>query len=425
MPTNLSRFVKDWEYISFLIINWGAVLAGLAASQGANAVVFIIIARKTSPIEYGQYIAVYGLISLTALLPSAGLDTFLLSRGNDNPGYIYMLWKQLLRLRLKLIVIWALSVGLITVRLLPASTYPPTLVSFVALGLTGDILAQTSYSMLRALNRQIEVASFQIFFSLIIVLTAIVWPSGPGQVLKFSIIRAVISNTFAAAVFTLAKQRISPQTSAKPVANLITKIMPFFISETAVALYLKADLAIVSLAKGADGASIYGPALNIVNILFLIPNALYLVTLPLLAEKYVISKEVFLKISKANIVLQLVAGLIMTMLLYHLSPFLIRLILGPAYIQSSMILRLLSPLMVLKALNFGLAAILTSANLQTWRTIAQVISALFNVTANLIVIDSLGIPGIATVYLLTELFLLGGYAWIVHYHFRAFGETTQ
>lgn len=419
------RFAKNRKYTSLLIINWGAVLAGLAANQGASALVFIIIARKAFPIEYGQYIAVYGLINLTTVLPNAGLDTFLLSRSSDNPGYIYALWRQIFWLRLKLIALWALSVVLITPRLLPASTYPPALISFVALGLIGDILAQTSFSMLRALNRQIEVASFQIFFSLIIVLTAIAWPSGSGQVLKFSMIRAVISNAFAAIVLILAKQRVPHQTPARPAANLTKKIIPFFISETAVALYLKADLTIVSLARGADGASIYGSALNIVNILFLIPNAFYIATLPLLAEKYVINKEVFFRISKISIFLQLVAGFIMTILLYHFSPFLIRLILGPAYIQSSIILRLLSPLMVLKALNFGLAAILTSANLQSWRTIAQVISALFNVTANLIVIDSLGIPGIATVYLLTELFLLGGYVSTAYYHSRALGKTAQ
>jgi O-antigen/teichoic acid export membrane protein len=76
------------------------------------------------------------------------------------------------------------------------------------------------------------------------------------------------------------------------------------------------------------------------------------------------------------------------------------------------VLRLLSPILVLKSLNFGLAALLTAADFQSWRTTAQMVCAIFNVAANLVMIIHLGIVGVALVYMLSEALLLLGYAWV-------------
>jgi len=403
----------------FFFKEWGAVLTGLAFSQGSNAFLLIIIANKVPSLEYGQYLATYGLVSLTLVLPSAGLDTFLLSRGSDDPKCVYLFWKRVFHLRLFLLAAWLIILGILAA-CLPSDTYPPSLVSFVSLGLAFDLLTQSSYSAMRALNRHREVARLQIFLALTTIIVASIWPSGPGQVLKFSVARFCISGVFAA----LALLRMCPTQIAQMSINsldigsletfreLIRKLVPFFLADLAVALYLKADLTIVSLFQGAYGASIYGPALNVVNVLFLIPNALYLLALPTLAQKFAIDQDVFFKVSKIQLGLQFLTGTLMTAVLFLLAPFLIAL-LGTAYVSSVIILRIMSPLMLLKSLNFGLAAILTSSNLQLWRTTAQIVSALFNVVANLVVIGSIGIPGVALVYLLSETILLCGYMWPV------------
>ena len=407
----------------FSFTEWGIVLAGLAFSQGASALLLVIIANKVPPLEYGQYLATYGLVSLTLVLPGAGLDTFLLSRSSDDPKCVYLVWKRAFLLRLFLLAAWLIILGIFAVYL-PYDTYPPSLVGFVSLGLALDLLTQISYSAMRTLNRHREVARLQIFTALTTIIVVSVWPSGPGQVLKFSVARFCISGAFAVLVLL----RIRPTQTAwvsnnsfspdglETLGDLIKKLVPFFLADLAVALYLKADLTIVSLFRGAYGASIYGPALNIVNVLFLIPNALYVLALPTLAQKFEIDQEVFLKISKLQLGLQFLTGILMTAALFLVAPFLINL-LGMAYTSSLIILRMMSPLMLLKALNFGLAAILTSSNLQLWRTTAQIVSALFNVVANLIVIGPFGIPGVALVYLLSETILLCGYTLPVFLRF--------
>lgn len=412
---NLSNFVAKSKVPGpLLLIEWGTVLAGLAISQGANALAFIIIANKVPPMEYGQYLATYGLVSLTVVLPSAGLDTFLLSRSSNDPSYIYLVWKRSLHLRLGLLAVWAVVLRIIATYL-PPTTYPPALIGFVAIGLAIDVLTQTSYSAMRNLNRHREVSFLQILTAITTIIVASVWPSGSGQVLGFSIARSLISGTFA--FFVLLRMR-QLQTSCVSInlelfSNLFKKLFPFFLADLAVAVYLKADLTIVALVEGAHGASVYGPALNILGMLFLIPNALYLLILPALAKRSASDQNAFSKTGRLQLGLQFLVGVVMTITLFLLSPMLIFLLLGPAYINSVLILRILSPLMLLKALNFGLAAILTSDNLQWWRTTAQIVSALFNVIANLMVIGPLGIPGVALVYLLSEALLFCGYAWPV------------
>ncbi|MBK9052239.1 MAG: polysaccharide biosynthesis C-terminal domain-containing protein [Chloroflexi bacterium] len=69
---------------------------------------------------------------------------------------------------------------------------------------------------------------------------------------------------------------------------------------------------------------------------------------------------------------------------------------------------------LLHRLNFALGAVLTSGGRQSPRTKVQIAAAIFNVCANLLIIQPYGIIGVAIVYVLTELILTVGYlaiAW--------------
>lgn len=423
---SLSHFIPQVKKRVFsAVIDWWAILLGLTVSQGANALVFIIIANKVPPTEYGQYSAIHGLIILSLALPNAGLDTFLLSYNLVGGPSIYSVWKRAFSIRLGLLAIWFVVLRIGAIFLSPA-TFPTDLMVFVYLGLASDALIQICYSAMRNLGRYKEVAILQTFIALVLIIMAFSWPSGSGQVLRFSATRFIVSAAFASFVFTR-MYSIKPVHVISGQGNINRSIgidksswarmtLPFLLADVATSVYLRADLTIVSLFQGAYGASIYGAALNIVNLLFLIPNALYLFVLPKLAKQYQLDQCVFLKSSSLQLRLQFLIGIALTIVVLVWSPLLVKLLL-PAYANAIPILHLMTPIMVLKALNFGTAAILTSSQLQSWRVTAQIISALFNVTANLVVIGSFGIRGVALVYVLSEFLLLVGYTWSVYNHF--------
>ena len=50
-----------------LLINWGVIAIGLLSLYGFTAISLIIVARSVSKFEYGQYLAVFSLATLTVV----------------------------------------------------------------------------------------------------------------------------------------------------------------------------------------------------------------------------------------------------------------------------------------------------------------------------------------------------------------------
>jgi O-antigen/teichoic acid export membrane protein len=89
------------------------------------------------------------------------------------------------------------------------------------------------------------------------------------------------------------------------------------------------------------------------------------------------------------------------------------LLLGTAYAGSQEILQILSIILFIHSLTFGVAAILVATNQQTKRSIIQAIAVVINIGLNFLVIERWGIIGVAWVFVLTEIVLLLGYTWLV------------
>ena len=170
---------------------------------------------------------------------------------------------------------------------------------------------------------------------------------------------------------------------------------------------------IVSGFLGSAGASIYGPALNLVNMCFLVPSALYFLVVPSLARAYKISQQAFNRLGAIQLLAQLVTGIFLSVAIFALAGPLVRLVYGPGYESSIPVLRLLSPLLLAKSVNFGLGAVLSTAGLQARRTAVQMLIAAFNVCANLVAVRIWGIIGVALVYVVSEMLLCTGYALVL------------
>jgi O-antigen/teichoic acid export membrane protein len=91
---------------------------------------------------------------------------------------------------------------------------------------------------------------------------------------------------------------------------------------------------------------------------------------------------------------------------------LVRLFLGPDYLETGGVLQILGLLLLFKAGSFGIAVLLVAAEQQRQRVQVQAIAAAFNAGANLLIIHQFGIVGVAWVYVLTEALLLAGYTFV-------------
>lgn len=390
---------------------WAIILAGLVAAQGLSALALILVARRISPTEFGQYLASYGLVSLMVVFPAFGLDAWLLAQGSTHPSPFQTLWRSALQIRFRLLLVWLLVIlGLAWA--LPSRTFPPVLLILSAFGVAAESLTGLAYAALRNLRRNKWVAIFQVGGAVVLFSGTLILPLEKGQITWFALFRAGVSTVLAVSVIGWMTRRLGYSSEVLQFNDLLRAARAFMLADVAVAIYLRADLTIVSSILGSDGASVYGPALNLVNMCFLVPSALYFFVVPTLARARYRSIESFDRLGKTQLIGQLVSGLLLTVIVFILAGPIVYIIYGSSYMWSAAVLRLLSPVLTLKSLNFGLGALLTTAGLQARRTTAQVIVAIFNGFGNLVAVWIWGVMGAAIVYALSEALLFMSYSLI-------------
>ena len=404
--------VRIWSELRAHATSWSIALFGLVAAQTLTVFTLVIVARHVSPLEYGQYLACYALVTLLVVVPSYGLDTLLLAEGGRSKVQGVSLWHQALRLRVGLLSLWTLVIIALAF-MLPSDRFPPGILLSTAVGAACDSLVMLSYSALRSEAQHKRVSLLQLTVAVLTLTITLLLPLAPGCIILFSLARAAVSTASAAGVVILTRYSLKISPSRFPLSVLMHAARPFVVADIAVATYLKADLTLVTLFLGAAGASLYGPALNIVNISFLVPNALYLVVLPVLAHSYEAMPHIFAHTGRAQLAAQASAGAAMSLMILALAQPVVYVTLGPGYDGSVFVLRLLSLVPFLKSINFGLAALLTAGKLQAWRTRAQLVCAIFNVLADVAVIPRWGVSGVAIVYTCSELLLLAEYSFVV------------
>lgn len=394
--------------------NWLLVFIGLGLVQGVTALSLIIVARRVTPIEYGQFAACTGLLSVLIALPNFGLENWLIAQGGANAQRVAQLWRGAMGLRLLWLALWVgvvMGIGLI----LPADTYPWLMLTLTAVWLALDSLAFPCFSALRLLNQHHAVTLLQAFTALGVLVALLALPPTPSYLLTFIILRAVIEliGTLLVLVFTRAKL---PRTAAPaiPWRTIAQAARPFWIGDLAVITYMRSDTAILSLVGGSAIMGFFGPASSLVVMTYIISLALQVLIIPLLSRTYAQGQyQRFQRLGLGQLGLQGLIGLGVTLSIIALAPFIIFQVFGPAYALAIPILQFLSPVIFFKFLNFGLGAWLTSSGQQVWRTKVQLVFAGVNAITTIVGVLTHGLIGALVVDVLTEACLMLGYLWAV------------
>jgi O-antigen/teichoic acid export membrane protein len=185
---------------------------------------------------------------------------------------------------------------------------------------------------------------------------------------------------------------------------------PFLLADGLGVVYATIDITLVATILGKEAVSIYGPAIVLVNALFMIPNTVYGVLVPVIGRTHTSQPEKARQASLFFIIGLGFLGLVLSGLISLFAAPIIHILYGPDFVTSGPVLAILGFVFFFKSLNFALGGILTAIDWQRERVLVQVGAAVFNVALNLLVIRVYGVMGVAVVYVLTELLLCGGYA---------------
>lgn len=409
-----TEFHHRLPMIKLLAFNWGIILAGLLFQNGFNAISLILVARRVEPVEYGQYVATYALVSFLVILPGFGMDAWLLTQAQLSKRGTVALWLSSLQIRVVLLVIWAMFMVLLS-NFLPDDTYPQSLLILTVVDIAFGSVALLSYSALRVQNRHTEVTIMQSVVSILLFIFILVLPVTEDYIYQFAFGRMSLSIfiCFVAAFLLKGREAIDRGLSHLSGRQILKGSKPFMPSELASAVYIKADVILVSLMLGSPGTAVYSPALSIIQISNLASRALFFFVVPRLSKTFARNAQFFLTHSRFQLLIQTAAGTCMSFVLWLFAPEIINVIFGSKYDQSIVILRTLSLIPFMRSINFGLAAILISGGYQSQRAKVQIVVAAFNVIAILLMITPYGLLGVALIFNISELILIGSYGFLV------------
>lgn len=389
------------------VTNWGLILIGLLLYNGLSAITLFIVAREVHPDAYGQYTAVYALLSFIVVLPGLGLDTWFLAHYLPTPEQFNAFWQQSLRIRGLALLIWLVSMVLLGY-ILPRDTYPRAIWLPTAVGVACDSFSLLSFSALRTQNKHGLVTIWQAIFAVTLFAFALWLPNSENYLVTFANGRMTLSFIMVFIVLIYRHRAYPTPPSKQPLAigDVFQQGRPFMWAELASAIYVRADISIISLILGKSATALYGPAINLLQASFLAPRALFLLTLPLLSKAFKQDVRQFNRQGILQIGVQGIIGGIISIFLFLFADELLTIIFQTAYLGSAQYLRLLSPIPFLRALNFGVGTMLAASDRQSLNTRVQTIVAAFNVVANLLVILPFGLIGVSIVYVTSDSVLL-------------------
>jgi O-antigen/teichoic acid export membrane protein len=189
--------------------------------------------------------------------------------------------------------------------------------------------------------------------------------------------------------------------------------IPFAISMALALIYERVDVTIVANWIGSTQAGFYAPAATLVGAMFLIPAAMFGVMLPVLSRVHAERSPQLSVLIRQLLLASAGLGVVLYLAVRVSAPYIINLVYGSAYAESTQVLTILAMVLGLRSVTFALAAIIVAVGWQKWRLIPQGIAAAISVIVNILIVSRFGIVGVAWVYVLSETVLMLGYLLLV------------
>ena len=388
--------------------------AGFA--QGLMLFYALLLARSLGPGLYGVYAGGYAIASISSFLINWGMDTWLLRTGanGQNPR---ALSGAVLRVKLVLGSVWSVVLVLL-VPWVRGDLFTPVIIAVCAMDVWADSAFNTHISALNV-ERRVQAISRLMLLSrggrLLGALVLIVF-CRPGP-LDFATGRFFFT-LFGLVAAALIHRPTLLQPGIIPSATLLRRSATYGISDFLAMIYTQGDVTMMTLLGGKTQTGIYSAAAGMTNALFVIPSTGYLIAIPMLARLFESDLDRFRRSALLLIAGFTGLGLLMTVGAGIGVSWAAPILLGEKYQETRLLLILLSPLLLFKAIEAALAACLVAVNWQQRRVSAQVIASLANILLNLWVIPRYGPVGVALVYLFSEFLLMIGYSQLTWRWFR-------
>lgn len=395
-----------------LIYNILALLGGTSLARLASAVALVVLARVLGVESFGQYTAILALLRISSIVFSLGLDSWLLYTCGNTPEAhnLAPAWTIAAITKGGAGVLWLGGVALLG-HVWNHNTFTSSLLFLGGVSIWFEELASVGWAVFKAtLKNQTTFVLMTLFQGALLIGVVIGAVLGVKSVEGFFVIRGVFGAVVAVLTLVLLARRFGFQLLPAKIFPAIRASLPFGLSMFLARVYGRADLALVAYYLGRQAAGLYGLAVSLLMTVMLIPASVYGVALPYLSGIFRQHPFRLKQAMRINMIGQgMVGGVLTCGVLFAAHP-LVRFMYGDAYRPASDLLRVLSVILLVRALSLGLAAMLVAVGLQKQRLMVQGIVALCNVVGNVLIIQRFRLSGVAFMYVVSESMLMIGYA---------------
>jgi len=388
--------------------NAGILIATQVMTKLFGTIFTIVVARKLGVEDYGIYafaITFGHIFGMAALFGLPQLITRNVARDIDQTDKTL---GNIFTLEIVFSVI-ALAAMVIALFVMGYSSYRIWIVSIAGASAIITCLLDIVAAFFRAHQRMELEALMRVTASVLnISLGVVVLMMGYGvlelAIAQFFIFGFVLYVGISLVIRKLARPKFSIDTAA--FKKLLTAAWPFFVSSVCIYIYGSIAMVFLSLMKGDHITGLYAGTMNFTRLVGFLPASIVGAVLPAMSKFWHTSHEDWWAVYQRSLKYLVIMALPITVGLVMLSDQFVPLVLGDEYAEAAPILQMISWVIVLIFVNWGLSNALISVDREkTYMRIVIFIMA-FNLGANLALIPGWGVFGAVIASLLTEILML-------------------
>ncbi len=372
---------------------------------------FILLAKYLGTQLFGVYNYAFALTALFIPLCDLGMDTYLMRevprlREHEIPRQLgaVLSWKGFLTF----VVFLAMS---LTSGLLDSFGSD----RFFMVVLAGLITLLRTYwttfaSFFRAMNRvgyETGLLSLARIAEFIVIVVSILMDTG---LLSLLAVMTVVNIVFVSLTHILVRHRFTRPILVSDFAHMMAMLkggLPFALATIFSAIYFNFDTVLISKFIGDDAAGIYRAAYNLIFPLTMFGLAITGAVFPFASQNYWLQKEEVERVVRRSIVQLLMIALPIAVITTLLSREIVQLLFAPEFAATADCLSILVWFLPVVFLTNFYSNTLGAIDEQTYVLKATIVSALFNVIANLIVVPKYAQIGASVTTVLTALLGFG------------------
>lgn len=386
---------------------------GMLMTGIIGTIVQALIIHQLGPQGYGEYGLLTTTLLFIGLVLGLGFDTWILKEGSSNPEQLgEIIWRVLLLKGIGLMLIF----GAISMSLIGQVHYTPAFLLGVA-GMASSAFVQTTYAALRVHQRNGRVALYQVIELLLLLGALLATQLITLTVTMLMVIRLIASLLMSGFLF---RQLQKIGDIIHPHLNPLSALRGawlYLAAESLATVYLQMPTLMLGWISGVEAVGLLRPAIDFIYTLYTIPNLAFVIALPLLSRAS-IGRNSFLRLIQFLGIGSALFGIAAFMGILLVGQRALKAFTGAGFDETYTYLLLMSPLPLLKALNFTAVAVIISCDRIPLRLIAQTVAAASCIILGFVLIPGSGIQGAAILTLIIEIILLILYTLIAYTGYR-------